>query len=141
MQDAFRRLGDATANAVGTPIAFLSAVAIVAVWAVSGPLFAYSDSWQLVINTGTTIVTFLMVFLIQATQNRDTRILNLKIDELIRAVEGARTEFVTLDDLTDEELTELQEQFTRLAGKYAPLADDLAEVRREIDLRRSRMPH
>ena len=93
---------------------FFLAVAVVIVWAVCGPMFGYSDSWQLIINTGTTILTFLMVFLIQNTQNRDAKAIQLKLDELIRAVEGARTRLVRLEDMTDDELAELQEQFKRL---------------------------
>jgi low affinity Fe/Cu permease len=93
---------------------FFLAVALVLAWAVSGPMFGYSDSWQLVINTGTTILTFLMVFLIQNTQNRDAKALHLKLDELIRGVDGARTRLVRLEDMTDDELAELQEQFKRL---------------------------
>ncbi|MBS0244071.1 MAG: low affinity iron permease family protein, partial [Proteobacteria bacterium] len=103
MRELFQRASEATAQTVGSAETFVAAVAIVVLWAATGPLFSYSDSWQLVINTGTTIVTFLMVFLIQATQNRDTRILNLKLDELLRALEGARTDLVNLDQLSDEE--------------------------------------
>src|SRR5689334_3533844 len=88
----------------GKPVVFLLAVAIVLVWAVTGPLFGFSDTWQLVINTGTTIVTFLMVFLIQNTQNRDTEALQLKIDELIRVTERARNRLINLEDLTEEQL-------------------------------------
>lgn len=137
MADLFRRFGEATAATVGTPAAFIGAFLVVIVWGVSGPIFSYSDSWQLVINTGTTIVTFLMVFLIQGTQNRDTRILNLKLDELLRALEGARTGFVRLNDFTDADLEELQEQFATLAPRFAPLVgDDLADVRRELAARK-----
>jgi low affinity Fe/Cu permease len=99
---------------VGHPRAFALAVAVVLVWAVSGPIFHYSDSWQLTINTGTTIVTFLMVFVIQNTQNRETQALQLKLDELIRAVTDARNELVDLEDLSDEELLRLQRQFAEL---------------------------
>jgi low affinity Fe/Cu permease len=87
---------------------------LIVLWALTGPLFGYSDSWQLVINTGTTIITFLMVFLIQSTQNRDARAIHLKLDELIRGVKGARTAMVALESATDEELAELQEDFERL---------------------------
>ena len=86
-------------------------------WAVTGPLFDYSDTWQLVINTGTTIVTFLMVFLIQATQNRDSQALHVKLDELIRAVKGARNSMLNLDDLSDEELERVHEHFVQLAAQ------------------------
>jgi low affinity Fe/Cu permease len=115
MKETFRKLAYKTSEAVGSAPAFLIAVLIVIVWGVTGPLFGYSDTWQLVINTGTTIVTFLVVFLIQHTQNRDAKILQLKIDELIRAVEAARTRLVGLEDLPDEEIERLQKEFQRLA--------------------------
>ena len=137
MKDVFRRLAERTAHAVGSPWAFLFALLTITVWAVTGPYFAYSDTWQLFINTGTTIVTFLMVFLIQNTQNRETRIVTLKLDELLRGVEGARTGLVQLDHMTDEELEHVQQEFTRLRDKYAPLVDDdLAHVERELEARR-----
>jgi low affinity Fe/Cu permease len=139
MHEFFRRMSEATAHAVGTPSAFLSAVVVVVVWAVLGPLFAFSDTWQLVINTGTTIVTFLMVFLIQSTQNRDTRILNLKLDELLRGVDGARTGFVGLNELSDDDLEHVQSQFKTLGTQFAPLVeDDLEAVERELAARRRR---
>jgi len=112
----FRRFAHVTATAVGSPWAFLAAVAVIAAWALTGPIFGFSDTWQLVINTGTTIVTFLMVFLIQNTQNRDAQAIHLKLDELLRGVAGARTELVDLEDLSDEELSALQEEFQRLSG-------------------------
>jgi low affinity Fe/Cu permease len=99
---------------VGSPYAFLIALGVVVVWAVTGPIFGFSDTWQLVINTGTTIVTFLMVFLIQNSQNRDARAIQLKLDELLRAVSQARTDLVDLENCSDEELDQLQEQFARL---------------------------
>ena len=99
---------------MGSPGTFGLAVAIVAIWALSGPIFGWSDTWQLVINTGTTIVTFLMCFVIQNTQNRDSQVVQLKLDELIRAVESARTELVDMEDLSDEELHRLQRQFEAL---------------------------
>jgi low affinity Fe/Cu permease len=114
LRDAFRRFAQVTADSVGSPSAFLLAIAAVLVWALTGPAFGYSDTWQLIINTGTTILTFLMVFLIQSTQNRDAKAIHLKLDELIRAVEGARTRLVNLEDMTDDELAELQGQFKRL---------------------------
>ncbi len=122
-------------------MAFLLAVATIVVWGLTGPLFRFSDTWQLVINTGTTIVTFLMVFLIQNTQNRETRIVSLKLDELLRGVEGARTGMVQLNHMSDEELEHVQQEFTRLREKYAPLVDDdLANVEKELKLRRHRRP-
>jgi low affinity Fe/Cu permease len=110
----FRKLSQKTAVAVGRPEAFALAAAIVIIWAVVGPTFHYSDTWQLTINTGTTIVTFLMVFLIQNTQNRDAQVMQLKLDELIRAVELARNELVDMEDLSDDELHRLQRQFEAL---------------------------
>jgi len=137
MQNTFRALAEKTAHAVGTYWAFLAALLTVVVWGVTGPYFAYSDTWQLVINTGTTIVTFLMVFLIQNTQNREARVITLKLDELIRAAEGARTGFVDLDHMTDEELEIVQQEFERLRENYAPLVDDdLAHVQRALAKRR-----
>jgi low affinity Fe/Cu permease len=99
---------------MGSPWAFLTAVAVVVVWAALGPAFGFSDSWQLVINTGTTIVTFLMVFLIQNTQNRDATAIHLKLDELIRGVQGARTHLVDLQEMSDEEIERLHQEFQRL---------------------------
>ncbi|HKA31979.1 MAG TPA: low affinity iron permease family protein [Candidatus Binatia bacterium] len=115
MKEIFRKLAYKTSEVVGSAPAFLIALAIVVAWAISGPLFGFSDTWQLVINTGTTIVTFLMVFLIQHTQNRDAKILQLKLDELIRAVSAARTNLVGLEDLPDEEIERLEKEFRRLA--------------------------
>ena len=114
MYSAFRHFAHRTALAMGTPSAFVLALLIIITWGLMGPAFHYSDTWQLVINTGTTIVTFLMVFLIQNTQNRDSQALHLKLDELIRAVARARNELVDLEDLSDEELNRLQEQFELL---------------------------
>jgi len=110
----FRRFSHHTAIVVGSPAAFGAALATVAIWAILGPIFRYSDTWQLTINTGTTIITFLMVFVIQNTQNRDAQAMQLKLDELIRAVEQARNELVDLEDLSDEELHRLQLQFEGL---------------------------
>lgn len=112
--EAFRRFAHKTALGAGNPWAFWLAIAVVIVWAVSGPFFHYDDTWQLTINTGTTIVTFLMVFLIQNTQNRDSQVAQLKLDELIRAVTQARDELVDMEDLSDAELHRLQHQFEAL---------------------------
>lgn len=114
----FRKIANKISNIAGSANAFLLAVAIIIVWAVTGPLFGFSDTWQLVINTGTTIVTFLMVFLIQNTQNRDGKAMQLKLDELIRATQ-ARDAFVDLEDLSDEELAELDKQFQEIREKQA----------------------
>src|SRR3954462_11769226 len=104
MNAAFRKLATTVSEAVGSPWSFFTALFVILVWGVTGPLFHYSDTWQLYINTGTTVITFLMVFLIQNTQNRDARAMHLKLDELLRAVSGARTTMVNLKDLSDEEL-------------------------------------
>ena len=117
MKDLFRKFAQAASQAVGSSWAFILAALIILVWAITGPMFHYSDTWQLVINTGTTIITFLMVFLIQNTQNRDAKAIHLKLDELIRGVKGARTHLVELEELSDEELERLQEQFKRLRRK------------------------
>ena len=111
MKDLFRRFSRLTAKAVGSVWAFFIALLVIVVWAVSGPLFHFSDTWQLVINTSTTIVTFLMVFLIQATQNRDSREIHVKLDELLRAISKARTGIADLDDLSDKELDALLHDF------------------------------
>ena len=114
MRNLFRRIAHKTSEFMGSPWAFMGACLIVVLWAVTGPFFGYSDTWQLVINTGTTIVTFLVVFLIQATQNRDSLAIHLKLDELIRSVRKARNRLVDLEELTDEELRELQDEFRKL---------------------------
>lgn len=114
MEDGFRRFANTASRGLGTPHAFVIAVLVVVVWAVTGPLFHFSDSWQLVINTGTTVVTFLMVFLIQATQNRDATALHLKLDELIRSTREARNTFAALEDASDDELKRFQDEFKKL---------------------------
>jgi low affinity Fe/Cu permease len=113
----FRTFATNAAAALGTPWAFLAAVVAVIAWAFTGRYFDYSDAWQLVINTGTTIITFLMVFLIQATQNRDSKAINIKLDELLRAVQGARTGFVNLATLSDEDLLQLEQELQRLGER------------------------
>jgi low affinity Fe/Cu permease len=112
--DAFRRFAHHVSCLVGKPSAFLTALVVIMIWVATGPLFHYSDTWQLIINTGTTIVTFLMVFLIQATQNRDAAAIHLKLDELIRANRKARNALVALEQLPDSEIAELEKQFERL---------------------------
>jgi low affinity Fe/Cu permease len=111
LQTVFRRFAHHTASAAGSPVAFLGAVTVIVVWGATGPIFHFSDTWQLIINTGTTIITFLMVFLIQNTQNRDSQVMQLKLNELIRAVHSARNDLVDLEELSDEELNRLQNQF------------------------------
>jgi low affinity Fe/Cu permease len=117
MNELFRKFAQKTSQLVGTSWAFILAVLIIVVWGVTGPMFHYSDTWQLVINTGTTIITFMMVFLIQNTQNRDAKAIHLKLDELIKGVKGARTGFVNLEDLSDEELDRLRQEFAKLQRK------------------------
>ena len=116
---AFSRFSNATARISGKPATFIIATLAIAVWAITGPYFNYSDTWQLVINTGTTIITFLMVFLIQNTQNRDTLALHVKLDELIVAMKGARNELVAVEELPEEELEKVKEEEKRLATKTA----------------------
>jgi low affinity Fe/Cu permease len=111
----FSHLASRTAHLAGKPLTFLLAVAVVLAWAVSGPLFGFSDTWQLVINTSTTIVTFLMVFLIQNTQNRDTLALQLKLAELIIAMQGAKNKLATAEDLSEEDLERLHESYRKRA--------------------------
>jgi low affinity Fe/Cu permease len=114
VNDLFRAFSRNTASAVGSAWAFVIAITVIIVWAATGSMFHSSDTWQLIINTGTTIVTFLMVFLIQNTQNRDGKAIQLKLDELIRALKGARNKLVDLEDLSDEELKKLEKEFQRL---------------------------
>ena len=123
LRESFRTIAAGASCAFGSPWALATALAVVVIWAVSGRYFNYSDGWQLVINTGTTIVTFLMAFLIQATQFRESRALHLKIDELIRAVHGARDGFVNLDRLSDEHLDDLAHELQRVgaASSIRPL--------------------
>jgi low affinity Fe/Cu permease len=110
----FSRFASKTAQLVGHPYMFLSAVAVLVLWAVSGPMFHFSDTWQLIINTGTTIVTFLVVFLIQNTQNRDAKALHLKLDELIRSHMPARNDMIDIETLSDEELNELERRYAAI---------------------------
>ena len=114
MREFFRKFAQVVSHAAGTAWAFMAALVMIAVWGALGPVYGWSDTWQLVINTSTTIVTFLMVFLIQNTQNRDARAIHLKLDELLRAMKRARTGLVDLEDMTDEELDALQKEFESL---------------------------
>jgi len=113
MNEIFRRLAHHASEAAGTAWAFILAVSVIVVWAFTGPLFHFSDTWQLVINTGTTVLTFLMVFLIQNTQNREARAIHLKLDELILSIQGPRNAMVNVEDLSDEELARLRQEFQR----------------------------
>ena len=136
MNETFRKFANKTSEAMGTPWAFIAAVFLILGWAVSGPFFGFSEVWQLVINTGTTIITFLMVFLIQNTQNRDAKAIHLKLDELLRGVEGARTSMVDLEDLSDEDLKKLQNEFQRLREHSPNLVDDdLERIESELHVR------
>ena len=120
---AFARFANWTARAAGHPMAFGFAAGVVLAWLVTGPVFAFSDTWQLVINTGTTIVTFLMVFLIQNTQNRDGAALQLKLDEIIRSLDGAHNAVLDLEELPDEELARFREQYEQLAREAREESD------------------
>ena len=133
MDEWFRLFAHRTAEVVGRSYAFLLAVTVIAVWSATGPLFHFSDTWQLVINTGTTIVTFLMVFLIQNTQNRDAHAIHLKLDELIRANKHARNSLLALESMSDDELRTLQHEFEELR-------DRVAKARKEAAARDSRPP-
>jgi low affinity Fe/Cu permease len=126
----FSRMAKWTARATGHPAAFGIALLIVIVWAVTGPIFGFSDTWQLIINTGTTIVTFLMVFLIQNTQNRDTSALQFKLDELIRVTKGAHNALLDLEELTDDELDKVRTAYGQLAKEASA---GLREGRRDTD--------
>ena len=120
----FDKLAQAVARSAGRPLTFIAAVVLVVVWGVSGPVFGYSDTWQLVINTGTTIVTFLMVFLIQNTQNRDTDALQVKIDELLRVTEGARLALLDLEEMKADELERIKQGFVDLGRRSKGKTDD-----------------
>lgn len=126
MQDLFRRLAHRSAAIVGHANSFLAAFALILGWLVTGPLFHYSDTWQLVINTTTTIVTFLMVFLIQNTQNRDSHAVHLKLDELIRSNKEARNKLLALEELSDEDMGKLQQEFERLRDAKDDVASEPA---------------
>lgn len=117
MKNVFRVVAGRISLWTGSASVFLLAVLVVVIWGTTGPIFHFSDTWQLVINTGTTIVTFLMVFLIQNTQNRDSKAVQLKLDELIRATKGARNQYVVLEELNDDDLTELNKEFKQLTQK------------------------
>jgi low affinity Fe/Cu permease len=121
----FAAFAQATSCWAGSATAFAMAILVIAAWVISGPVFHYSDTWQLVINTGTTIVTFLMVFLIQNSQNRDGKLIQLKLDELIRAVETARTSLIRMDEMSEEELKAVQDNFSQVA---AEAQEELEEI-------------
>jgi low affinity Fe/Cu permease len=123
VQDAFHVVARKCSDILGSPWAFAIAILTIVVWAGTGPVFHYSDTWQLIINTGTTIVTFLMVFLIQNTQNRDAKVVHLKLDELIRALAEARNNLVDLEELSDDELKKLEVEFRQLSEKASQAKD------------------
>jgi low affinity Fe/Cu permease len=127
VNEIFHKFAQKASAIVGSPWSFLIAIVIIIIWLVTGPLFHFSDTWQLVINTSTTIVTFLMVFLIQNTQNRDAKAIHLKLDELLRGVKGARNALIDLEDLTDEELDGLQQEFRRLRERQGTSEQNLIE--------------
>lgn len=114
-KDIFSNFAAKAADAAGSPWTFIAALSLVVIWAVTGPMFGFSEVWQLVINTGTTIITFLMVFLVQNTQNRDTRAMHLKLDELIRVTEGAHTALLDLEELSDDELIAIRDRYEKIA--------------------------
>lgn len=133
MSEFFRKFSSKVSNAVGSPYAFFISIGIVIIWWTTGPIFGYSDTWQLVINTGTTIVTFLMVFLIQNTQNRDSRAIHLKLDELIRSMRSARNKLVNIEDLPDEVLESIHTEFKKLNEKvHTPTAKPSPSALREV---------
>ncbi len=127
MQDAFRIVARRTSAVLGTAWAFMGAVAVIVIWGLTGHIFHYSDTWQLIINTGTTIVTFLMVFLIQNTQNRDSKAIQLKLDELIRSLSGARNKMMDLEALSDQDLEKFQKEFERLRKRSERAETQVAE--------------
>jgi low affinity Fe/Cu permease len=118
IKDMFRKFAIACATWVGSSYAFVTGLLMIAIWAATGPLFRFSDTWQLVINTSTTIVTFLMVFIIQYTQNRDTKAINLKLDELLRALSSARNGMIQLEENSDETLNAIKKDFQTIVDKY-----------------------
>ena len=130
VSDAFRIFARRSSRVLGSAWAFAGAILIIVIWGLTGPAFRYSDTWQLIINTGTTIVTFLMVFLIQNTQNRDAKAAHLKLDEVIRALKGARNELIDLEKLADEEITSLEKQFDHVRKKAERNGNNLGRTRR-----------
>lgn len=135
MKDLFHKIALRISNVVGSPLAFVLALTLIVVWAVTGPLFHFSNTWQLMINTATTISTFLMVFLIQNTQNRDARAMHLKLDELIKALKGASDNLIDVEEYTDRELDELQQQYRDL---HQHIVDQRARKKSKSDAVTSR---
>ena len=120
MKEQFRKFSVICARWMGSAYAFSSGILIILIWATTGPYFHYSDTWQLVINTGTSVITFLMVFIIQYTQTRDTQAIHLKLDELLRAVKEARNEIINVEDQTDEQMMKIKENFKNLTDPVTP---------------------
>jgi len=137
--EGFRKFSSKAANALGSPWLFVVSVLLIVVWLLTGPFTHFSDTWQLLVNTATTVFTFLAVFLIQNTQNRDAKAMHLKLDELIHAIEGARNQLVDLEDLSDADLEKLQKQFHQLQQKAisGELEDEEASVDVELHKRRN----
>jgi low affinity Fe/Cu permease len=117
-QSLFYQIARNTSEAVGSPFASIAAVSVIIIWASLGAFFKFSDTWQLVINTGTTIITFLMVFLIQNSQNRDAKAVQIKLDELIRAIDSARNEIIDVEDSSEQDLSKLQQDFSKLGNNF-----------------------
>ncbi len=135
MDKVFTRISSFVAALAGQPLAFLVAFCVVVVWAATGPMFGFSDTWQLVINTSTTIVTFLMVFIIQNSQNRDTAAMQIKLDELIRAMEGAHNALLDLEELEDHELERMRDDYEVLAAKAR---EDLKQGKTDTEIRETK---
>jgi low affinity Fe/Cu permease len=133
VQDAFRVFARSASELLGSAWVFVLAITIIIVWAATGHFYNYSDTWQLLINTGTTIVTFLMVFIIQNTQNRDSKAVHLKLDELIRSIDNARNHLVNLDRLSDEDLKKLESQFQRISKKADEAVERVEDVIEEVE--------
>jgi len=134
LNESFRRFSAYAASVLGSPWLFVINVVLILIWLVSGPFFHFSDTWQLLVNTATTVFTYLAVFLIQNTQNRDAKAVHLKLDELISSVAGARNRLVDLEDLSDEELADLQDQFRKLRQRAKQnKEDDLRAIHGDID--------
>lgn len=140
MTDIFRRIAARVSAWAGTATVFLGAIVVVVVWAVTGPAAHYSNTWQLIINTGTTIITFLMVFLIQNTQNRDGKAVQIKLDELIRATKGAQIHYIGLEDLSDAELAQLDTDFKEIAARPGS-ARAIAKLQDKIMVEHARRKH
>jgi low affinity Fe/Cu permease len=132
MEYIFSRIAQSTGLQLGKPYTFVGACFLIIVWGATGPLFHYSDTWQLVVNTGTSVVTFLMVFLLQHGQNRDTKMIQIKLDELIRANEGARNALLGLEDLSDADMRQIQARFSALA-KLVALPEELGGVQEDLE--------